>query len=99
MRYLILMAAILSAANANGAETVEGKIACLNRELFDDFTKFATAKDMGSIEAYMSSGKCFQLKDGMTVTIIDYPGMLGGVWEVAYRGQKFIVQREGIRDY
>lgn len=99
MRFLILMAALFAGANANGAETVEGSIACLSREWFDDFVKFAAAKDMGSIEAYVNARKCFPLKDGMTVTVIEYPGMLGGVWEVAFRGQKFFVQREGIRDY
>ncbi|MFL1405401.1 hypothetical protein ACJO2E_08670 [Marinobacter sp. M1N3S26] len=86
-------------STASAAETVGGKIACITKAWYDDFVKFAAADDLESIEVYMEQKRCFQLKDGMTVTIMEYPGMLGGVWEVAYRGQKFYVQREGIRDY
>lgn len=94
-----MAAFLLLPAVAIGAETVQGKIACLTRENFEDFVKFAAAQDMESIEAYMSSGRCFQLKDGIKVTVIEYPGILGGIWEVAYNGQKFFVQREGITNY
>lgn len=84
---------------AHSAETVEGKLACLTKEWYDDFVKFAAAGDEASMNAYLKSRKCLGMKGGMTVTVLEYPGVLGGVWKVAFRGQKFFVQREGIRDY
>ncbi len=97
MRLAILISVCLWAGVAQGAETVGGKFGCLTKGWYEDFIKFAAADDLGSLQAYLDSSKCFELKDGIKVTVIEYPGMLGGVWEVAYNGQKFFVQREGIR--
>src|SRR5690554_300462 len=99
MRLFVLVCALVLPTQLLGAETVGGKFGCLTKGWYEDFVKFAGANDLKSLQAYLDTKKCFQLKDGMRVTIIEYPGMFGGVWEVAYNGQKFFVQREGIRDY
>ena len=99
MRVLGVILLMVFVFNASAAETVGGKYACLTKGWFEDVIKFVAADDMGSLQAYLDSRKCFALKDGVKVTIIEYPGMFGGIWEVAYNGQKFFVQREGIRDY
>lgn len=99
MRGFFLIFLMVFACNVGAAETVGGKYGCLTKGWFEDIIKFVAADDMGSLQAYLDSRKCFALKDGVKVTIIEYPGMFGGVWEVAYNGQKFFVQREGIRDY
>lgn len=98
MKRIILAALLISASiPAVAAETVGGKLACLNAGWYDDFVKFAAAKDEASMEAYFESRKCLQVKGGLKVTVIEYPGMLGGQWVVAFQGQKFVVQREGIK--
>lgn len=97
MDKVIFAAALLAAsASAMSAETVDGKIACMTQAWFDDFQKFATAGDMASVQAYLDSNKCLQMKGGLKVTVIEYPGMLSGQWVVAHKGQKFVAQREGI---
>lgn len=97
---MILALALTAAmAPAHSAETVGGKVACLSSEWLDDFVKFAVADDMASIQAYMDQQKCMVINDGLKVTVLEYPGMLGGQWLVSFRGTKFYVQREGIRDY
>jgi hypothetical protein len=98
MKRIVLAAAILATSVSVGAaETVEDKIACMKQEWFDEFVKFSAADDMASVQAYLDSRKCLQMKGGLKVTVIEYPGTLSGQWLVAHKGQKFVAQREGIK--
>ena len=93
----LLLLLSITAQPAIAAQTVQGKIACLTKQWFEDFAKFAAADDMGSIQAYLDSNKCMQMKGGLKVTVLEYPGMLSGQWHVSFNGTKFWVQRDGIR--
>ena len=83
---------------ANAAETVDGKFACRTEQWFQDFMKFAAANDTGSLQAYLDSRKCMEINGGLTVTVLEYPGMLSGQWLVSYKGEKFYIQRDGVKD-
>ncbi|MBW2342483.1 MAG: DUF4124 domain-containing protein [Deltaproteobacteria bacterium] len=76
--------------------TNDGYFACLKEEWLDHVTRFITAKDYDSIDAYISSKKCLVMKGGLVVTVIDSPGMFGGKTSFIYNGIKFWTYREGV---
>jgi hypothetical protein len=96
---LLILLSFTARCFALSATTVDGNIACLTEEWFDDMVSFIGAKDTGSIEAYVNSKRCFMLKAGLRVTILKSPGMLGGRAQCAYKGIKFWTFREALTDY
>jgi hypothetical protein len=96
---LLIVLSLLSVsrlAYAQTGVTTGGYVAYLSKESLDDFIKFSVAKDYGSMQAYMNT-KCFQIKEGIVVTITEYPGMFGGVTGFVFNGVKFWTPREGIK--
>jgi len=76
------------------AVSVGGQVACLRKAWFDDMVKFRVADDRNSFHTYVEKGKCTVLPKGLTVTITEYPGFLGGVTGFAYNGTKMWAARE-----
>ena len=68
--------------------TNRGYVACYQENWLDDVTQFSIQKDTASYQAYLSSGKCFLLRAGLRVTVVDFPGLLGGKTGFFYQGQK-----------
>jgi hypothetical protein len=96
---LLMVLGLLSVSRLSYAQTgvtTGGYVACLSKEWLDDFVKFSVAKDYGSMQAYLNT-KCFQIKEGVVVTITEYPGMFGGVTGFVFNGVKFWTVREGIK--
>lgn len=83
-------------ADITKSTTKEGYIACLSEEYLDLIIKASISKDDGSIKAFIVTGRCFFLKGGLTVTVIDYPGMFGGTTSFMANGIKLWTVREAI---
>ena len=77
--------------------TVGGYPACFSEQWFDDAIKFLVNKDHASLQAYIDSKKCVILKDGLPVTIVEYPGLFGGVTVAVFQGVRFWTNREAIK--
>jgi len=77
-------------AYAQTATTGKHCIACLTAELYEDILKFSYAEDAKSAKAYIDSGKCFILKEGIKVTITKPPKSIffDKKLEFAYKGIK-----------
>jgi len=73
-----------------------GQPACLSKTWYEDLVKFTSAKDFKSFEAYISQKRCILLKEGLEVTMMEWPGMFGGSLSFAYNGIKFWAPREAI---
>lgn len=81
------------------ATTVGDSVACLSKESRQEMQQFVISKDKDSFTAYINSGKCIIMKDGIDVTVIDMPGMFGGITSFIYQGIKFWTTRNGLRNY
>jgi len=75
--------------------TTDDCVACLTEEWLEDIMSAVSAKDMKSITAYVKSGKCIKLKEGIEVTITKWPGMFGSTQQIMFEGTKLWVNREG----
>jgi len=84
-------------AYAMSGTTKSGYAACVSEEYLDDFISFAVAKDYGSIQAYLDTQKCIELKQGLRVTVTDSPGMFGGKTGFVIKGIKLWTVREGLQ--
>lgn len=62
--------------------TVEGAPACVNRERFDEFRSYYSARDNGALQQIIQSGDCILLKPGLRVTPVDHIG--GGMFGQSY---------------
>jgi hypothetical protein len=74
-----------------------GQIACFSKDSVEEMVTFAVAKDKSSFESYIKLQKCLVLKDGIEVTVMEYPGMFGGYTKFAYHGVMLWTTREGIK--
>ncbi len=81
------------------ATTSENCVACRTKEWLDDLIHFIAAKDRGSFDSYFKSNKCFNIKSGITVTVLEHPGMFGGETQFVYEGIKLWTTREGLTNY
>jgi hypothetical protein len=87
-------------ANESGrATTTKNAIGCHTKQSLDDMIKFTAAGDNESFKAYIQQGRCIILKEGLDVTVIEYPTMLGGTASFVYRGVKMWTTRGGLTDY
>lgn len=85
--------------NSGLATTSNSSIACFTELALDDMTKFTVAGDRASFDAYVTQGKCIVMKGGVDVTVMEYPGLLGGTAGFVYRGVKMWTTREGLTNY
>jgi len=81
------------------ATTTKDGIACLSKESLQEMQQFVISKDRESFDAYIQSRKCIIMKDGIDVTVIDMPGMFGGITSFIYKGIKFWTTRSGVKNY
>lgn len=79
------------------AFTQSNAIACMSEEALDDMIRFVAANDKTSFQSYIDRQKCIICKEGLEVTVIEYPSMFGGKAQFAYKGFKFWTTREGLR--
>ncbi len=77
--------------------TSGGSTACLSKSLIEDMVKFAAAGDKESFASYIQTKKCIVLKDGIEVTVMEYPGMFGGYTKFAYHGAILWTTDNGIK--
>jgi hypothetical protein len=99
VKKLVIFAALMlfsSQIIAMPAVTKGGHVACLKKEWLNDMVSFVVAKDKGSFQAYVDSGKCLILKAGLRVTVTESPGMFGGTAGFVFKGMKFWTVREGL---
>lgn len=95
MKRLLWLALLLpTLASAQSAMTTKGTLACASKQWLDDAMDFAIAKDMDSLQAYISGGRCIILKEGLRVTITD-AGFL--THEFVVQGIKLYTPRENLR--
>ncbi|MEI7636377.1 MAG: hypothetical protein WCJ37_03675 [Syntrophus sp. (in: bacteria)] len=85
--------------NSGLATTSDSAIACFAESALDDMTKFTGAGDRASFNAYVDQRKCIVMKGGVDVTIVQYPGMLGGTTGFVYNGVKMWTTRSGLTNY
>lgn len=85
--------------NSGLATTSNSSIACFTESALNDMTKFTVAGDRASFDAYVTQGKCIVMKGGVDVTVMEYPGLLGGTTGFVYRGVKMWTTREGLTNY
>ncbi len=93
----IFLSLLAGQGYAMSATTKGGYAACVSEEYLDDFVSFAVAKDYGSIQSYLDTQKCIELKQGMRVTVTDSPGMFGGKVGFVINGIKLWTVREGLK--
>ena len=75
MKKLILFGLILAIpsilpANDSQSKTTESCFACANEQYLDDFLSFLESNDNASAHAYTNDYKCFWLKPGVPVTVL-----------------------------
>lgn len=91
-----ISAALSFPAFGMSGTTNDGYVACLSEALLDDVTKFVTANDKASLQAYLDSKKCIIIKGGLKVTVTESPGMFGGKTGFVFQGLKLWTYREAI---
>jgi len=90
---------ISSSTWAMRATTVQNSVCCYNKEHLNDMLQFSSSGDRGSFEAYVKMGRCMFVNGGIDVTVMDSPGMFGGITSFIYEGLKFWTTRQGLTDY
>ncbi len=78
------------------AITTEGSVACLKEEWIKDMVSFVAAKDTVNFTIYIEQNKCIVMREGLTVTVTDSPGLLGRYTEFVYDGIKFFTYRDAL---
>ena len=66
---------------------------CRSKEWYDNFMRFSTQNDTGSIANYIATGKCIPMDRGVRVSLLK--GGLATV-KIGYRGDEIWLPREGI---
>jgi len=73
--------------------TKSGYIACRSSDLLKDVFAFLRTEDRSSLNAYLQSGRCIALKDGVEVTVTDW-GF--ATTEFVYQGTKYYTPTEAL---
>lgn len=81
----------------NQHTTKAGYVACFKKEWLKHMSQFSVSNDKASFEAYITSQKCFIMKGGLPVTIIDYPGIFGTTVGIIYHGTQLWTVMEAIK--
>lgn len=99
--YLVITIILFSTGQAFAikATTVENGIACLSKESLQEMQQFSISKDQDNFTAYIQSGKCIIMKAGLDVTVIDPPGMFGGMTTFIFKGIKFWTFKHSLNNY
>ncbi|AKH39172.1 MULTISPECIES: hypothetical protein [Nitrosomonas] len=61
--------------HAFSAITRGGYVACTKKEWLEDMFRFSAAKDIYSLQSYLDSRKCIILKEGLLVTVKEFPDL------------------------
>ena len=80
----------------SASTTKAGHIACTSKENLDLLIRASNAKDSGTVEAFFRNQRCIFLKGGLTVTVVDWPGLFGGTTSFLVNGFKLWTVREAI---
>jgi hypothetical protein len=99
MTMIVIIALLPSAAMAMRATTDANAIGCLTKSALEEMVKFTASGDRESFSAYIAQGKCIVLKSGLDVTVVESPGMFGGIAGFVYRGIKMWTTREALTNY
>jgi hypothetical protein len=98
MRTVVKLVAFIPMLFADGlaqAEVVKRMMpACVTKELFDEFTTYATKSDKRGMAQLMLSGKCTILQQGDQISVIS-PGFM--IATVRYKGVKLFAASEAVR--
>jgi hypothetical protein len=97
LKYASASLLALASFVCNAAQTTGG-LACRSEPWFDDMMQFAAQEDFASWQPYFDANKCFSLKQGLPVTVTDWPGMFGGKTGFMVNGVKLWTYREAIDD-
>lgn len=100
MMVMIVMIALLpSIAYAMRATTDDDTVACFIKSDMEEMVQFIGAEDRESFSAYIAKKKCVVLQGGLDVTVLESPGMFGGISGFVYRGIKMWTTRKGLTNY
>lgn len=97
--FIVIILFFPTPAMALKATTVKDAVACFNKESLQEMQQFVVSKDRDSFNAYIRTGKCVILKEGLDVTVIDSPGMFGGTAMFIFQGIKLWTPRHGLKNY
>lgn len=96
---IIFILVIPSMAVAMKATTAKDAIACFTKESLQEMQQFSINKDNASFDAYIKTGKCIVMREGLDVTVIESPGMFGGITMFIFNGVKLWTLRHGLTNY
>lgn len=96
MKCIIALVFVVLSMPTFAAETNTGYVACRYASDLDLVIAAASSGDQDSFKALVDGAKCLVLGPKKTVTVIDYPGVLGGKTSFMFRGIKFWTVREGL---
>ncbi|SFM56100.1 hypothetical protein [Nitrosomonas communis] len=85
LAFLIILWLPSVEAYAFNAITKGGYVACTKKEWLEDMFSFSAEKDINSLQSYLDSKKCIIIKEGLLVTIKEFPG-LSNIVVFVYRG-------------
>ena len=91
---LSLVLILCSQAFALTGTTKEYGIACISEQYVSDAISFLADKDVQNLQAYIDTGKCVFLKDGIKVNIVKLP-MFGNAVFV-FNGVKFYCPKSSL---
>lgn len=86
-------------ALAMKATTVNDSVACFSKESLQEMQQFIINRDRDSFDAYIKNGKCIIMKGGLDVSVIESPGMFGGMTMFIYKGIRLWTNRRSLTNY